>query len=141
MYYKGGNMLHMIRQIINDDEKWRGILRGLSRTFRHQTVMGRQIEEYISAQAGNDFGKVFDQYLRTTQVPVFDYRIEKDTLYYRWTSAVPGFDMPVKVTLKPNELSFIQPKETWQSLPVAVKPEDFRVDRNFYVSILREQPF
>ncbi len=141
MYYKGGNMLHMIRQIINDDEKWRAILRGLSQTFRHQTVMGKQIEEYISAQAGRDFGKVFDQYLRTTQVPVFDYRIEKDTLYYRWTSAVPGFDMPVKVTLEPNELSFIQPKETWQSLPVAVKPEDFRVDRNFYVAILREPPF
>ena len=30
MYYKGGNMLHMIRQIVDDDEKWRGILRGLN---------------------------------------------------------------------------------------------------------------
>ena len=30
MYYKGGNMLHTIRQIIGDDAKWRGILRGLN---------------------------------------------------------------------------------------------------------------
>ena len=30
MYYKGGSMLHMLRQLVNDDEKWRGILRGLN---------------------------------------------------------------------------------------------------------------
>src|SRR5205823_8460541 len=26
MYYKGGNMLHTIRQIVGDDAKWRSIL-------------------------------------------------------------------------------------------------------------------
>ncbi len=41
MYPKGGNMLHTIRQIVDDDEKRRGILRGLNRTFRHQAVMGK----------------------------------------------------------------------------------------------------
>ena len=52
MYPKGGEMLHTIRQLVNDDEKWRGILRGLNKTFWHQTVMGKQVEDYISAQAG-----------------------------------------------------------------------------------------
>jgi len=67
MYPKGGNMLHTVRQIVDDDEKWRAILRGLNQTFWHQTVMGKQVEDYISAHAGTDLTKVFDQYLRTTQ--------------------------------------------------------------------------
>jgi aminopeptidase N len=142
MYPKGGMMLHMIRQIIGDDEKWRGILRGLNTTFRHQTVTSKQIEDFISTQSGINFGKVFDQYLRTTQVPVFEYRIQSDTLSYRWTSAVAGFDMPVKVTVKPGELTLIRPTRSWQRAPVQLpSPADFRVDRNFYVGVLQDPPF
>ncbi|HEX6560346.1 MAG TPA: M1 family metallopeptidase [Longimicrobiales bacterium] len=138
MYYKGGNMLHTIRQIVGDDEKWRGILRGLNQTFRHQTVTGQQVQEYISQHAGIDLSKVFEQYLRTTQVPVFDYRIDGDTLWYRWTGVVPGFDMPVKVTLEPGATTAIRPTQRWQRIAVTVKPDDFRIDRNFYVAVMRE---
>ncbi len=42
-YYKGANMLHTIRQVINNDEKFREILRGLNRDFYHQTVTGKQV--------------------------------------------------------------------------------------------------
>src|SRR5258705_10949283 len=52
MYPKGGNMLHTIRAIIDDDAKWRGILRGLNKTFYHQTVTGKQVQDYISREAG-----------------------------------------------------------------------------------------
>ncbi|NIM52531.1 MAG: M1 family peptidase, partial [Gemmatimonadales bacterium] len=88
MYPKGGNMLHTIRQIVADDEKWRGILRGLNETFWHQTVMGWQVEEYIIEQTGVDLAMVFDQYLRTTLVPVLEYRIDGSTLHYRWADVV-----------------------------------------------------
>jgi len=53
-YPKGGNLLHTIRQVVNDDAKWRGILRGLNHTFWHQTVTSAQIEAYISREAGID---------------------------------------------------------------------------------------
>src|SRR5690606_34115139 len=135
MYPKGGNMLHTIRQIIDDDEQWRGILRGLNETFGRQTVMGSQIEHYISEHAGIDLSRVFDQYLRTTQIPVLEYRIAGGTLHYRWTHVVPGFGMPVRVPLAPGELSVIRPTETWQSMPVRLtSPEEFEVDENFYVT-------
>ena len=140
MYFKGGNMLHTIRQIVNDDEKWRGILRGVNQTFRHQTVMGKQIEDYFSTQAGINLSKVFDQYLRTAQIPIFEYRIDNDTLTYRWLNVVPGFDMPLKVTLNPNELTFIKPTQRWQKTVLKAKPEEFRVDPNFYVGVMRDQP-
>ncbi|HEV7620485.1 MAG TPA: M1 family metallopeptidase, partial [Flavisolibacter sp.] len=35
MYFKGSNMMHTIRQVINNDEKFRQILRGLTKTFYH----------------------------------------------------------------------------------------------------------
>ena len=43
MYYKGGNMLHTIRQIVGDDARWRATLRGLQARYRHQTVSGAEI--------------------------------------------------------------------------------------------------
>jgi aminopeptidase N len=134
MYPKGGNMLHTMRQIVDDDAKWRGILRGLNQTFRHQTVMGRQVERHISEQAGVDFGRVFDQYLRTATIPTFEYRIVGDTLHYRWATVVPGFDMPLRVTLDWPHLTLVRPTETWQRAKVRLpNPTDFRVDPNFYV--------
>jgi aminopeptidase N len=134
MYPKGGEMLHTIRQLVNDDEKWRGILRGLNQTFWHQTVMGKQVEDYISAQAGTNLGKVFDQYLRTTMVPSFEYRIAGDTLSYRWANVVAGFDMPIRVTLDWPTWTLIRPTEQWQTAIVHLaNPTEFRIDENFYV--------
>jgi aminopeptidase N len=134
MYYKGGNMLHTIRQIVGDDEKWRGILRGLNQTFRHQTVTGAQVEAYVSQQAGVDLSKVFEQYLTTTKIPVFEYRLEGTTLRYRWADVVPGFDMPLKVTLTAGGMQTIRPTEQWQTATVRLaRPADFRVDENYYV--------
>ena len=134
MYPKGAAMLHTIRQVVDDDAKWREILRGLNRTFWHQTVTGRQIEEYMSRHAGRDLSRVFDQYLRTTMVPALEYRVEGDTLAYRWADVVPGFDMPVRVTLDWPDLAWIQPTTTWQRVRVRLpNASDFRVDPSLYV--------
>jgi hypothetical protein len=63
MYDKGSNMIHSIRHAMNDDKKFRAILRGLNKTFWHKTVTTKEIEDYIIKQAGFNFQKVFDQYL------------------------------------------------------------------------------
>ena len=134
MYPKGAAMLHTIRQLVDDDAKWREILRGLNRTFWHQTVTGRQIEQYMSRHAGRDLSRVFDQYLRTTRIPALEYRIAGDTLSYRWTDVVAGFDMPVRVTLDSPDLAWIRPTTAWQRARVRLpNASDFRVDPNFYV--------
>ena len=134
MYPKGGEMLHTIRQIVGDDEKWRSILTGLNQTFWHQTVMGTQVERYISARAGVDLGKVFEQYLTTTMVPTFEYAITGDTLRYRWSNVVKGFDMPLEATVKWPALAIIRPTENWQTMRVQLaNPAVFRVDENYYV--------
>jgi len=135
MYYKTGSMLHMMRQIINDDETWRvGILRGLNKTFWHQTVTGRQVQDFINTQSGINFDKVFEQYLTTTKVPTLEYKISGTAFSYRWANVVPGFDMPVKVTLGGEGFTLIRPTEEWKNAEIRLAdPGAFKVDENFYV--------
>jgi hypothetical protein len=137
MYDKGGSMLHAIRQIIDDDEKWRSILRGIQSTFGRKTVTGTQIFQYINAQSGIDFDKVFAQYLYTTRIPNLEWDIQGGTLWYRWSDVVPGFDMPVRAQVRPGAMTLLRPTERWKSIPAAVADSAFRVDQNFYVRPMR----
>ncbi len=134
-YYKGSNMLMTIREVVNDDAKWRSILRGLNKTFWHQTVTGQQIRDYMSKAAGVDLGKIFKQYQETTDIPVLEYRINGSLLSYRWTNVVSGFAMPVRVTLSDSTYTTIRPTEYWKSIAVHLRSNDaFRVDEVFYVT-------
>ncbi|HEX9728691.1 MAG TPA: M1 family metallopeptidase [Gemmatimonadales bacterium] len=138
MYPKGGNMLHTIRQIVNDDEHWRGILRGLNATFARQTVMGWQIEQYIARETGVDLSKIFDQYLRDVRIPVLEYTVEGTSLRYRWAEVVPGFTMQVGVTLSGDGFSVLHPTEEWQTARLDLAGGGaFAVDPNYYV-VMRE---
>lgn len=132
MYYKGGNMLHTIRQVVNDDEKWRQILRGLNKAFYHQTVDGSQIEGYVSENAGRSLNKVFDQYLRDIRIPVLEYSLNGTALKYRWSNVVAGFDMPVKVKVDNAKEQFINATTEWKTLKMKAA-KTLVVDRNFYV--------
>ncbi|MDI5950995.1 M1 family metallopeptidase [Flavobacterium yafengii] len=133
MYPKGGNMLHTLRQIVNNDEKWRAILRGLNSTFYHQTVTTKQIEDYLSQQVGIDLSTVFNQYLRDTRIPTLEYFFKDNQVGYRWTNCVSGFNMPVKVTLNGKE-ELLQPETEWKSVPVNSENSKLEIDKNFYVA-------
>ena len=133
MYSKGGNMLHTIRQLVNDDEKWRQILRGLNQTFRHKLVMGSEIENYLSQQSGLDLSKVFDQYLRDVRIPELEYRRDGNQLTYRWVNVVEGFSMPVEIQAGQGASTRIQPTLQWQTTNV-VGEGPIVVDQDYYVT-------
>jgi aminopeptidase N len=106
----------------------------LNREFWHQTVTGTQIIEYMNREAGIDLSRVFEQYLTTTRIPVFENRIEGTTLSYRWSDVVPGFDMPLGVTLTGPGFTVIHPTEAWQTAALALPDGvEFAVDVNYYV--------
>ncbi len=129
LYYKSSNMLQIIRQITGDS-LFRQILRGLNKGFYHETVTTKQIEAFISAQAKKDLSNIFDQYLRTTQIPVLEYKQQAHTLFYRWADCVSGFNMPVKISF--NGSRWITPETSWQKLE---GDSDFSVDPNFYIRV------
>ncbi len=135
MYYKGGNMLQTIHHIINDDEKWRNTLRGLNKTFYHETVTTKQIENYISKNAGVDLSKVFDQYLRTTEIPQLNYYYsdDKKQVYYRWDSCVSGFNMPLVLIHDKNMRIF--PTQQWKSLSNISFFDTAWIENNYYIKL------
>lgn len=135
MYPKGGNMLHTLRQIINDDEKWRSILRGLNEEFYHQTVYSEQIENYISRQSGMNLKPFFDQYLRDIRIPVLEYKLKGKQLYYRWNNSVDDFDMPVQISLNGDEL-WLKPTTGWATIDFEVELNSLEVDPDYYVGVL-----
>ncbi|MBO9572420.1 MAG: M1 family metallopeptidase [Chitinophagaceae bacterium] len=136
MYFKGANMIHTIRQIFNDDDKFREMLRSMNKDFYHQTVTTQQIEKYISDHAGSDLSKIFDQYLRTTKIPTLEYKYNNDTLSYRWTNCIEGFNMPIKVVGSGSSV-WIYPETEWKSTGVK-NGANFKPDPNFYVNSKRK---
>jgi aminopeptidase N len=134
MYYKGGNMLHTLRQIVDNDEKWRAMLRGLNEEFHHQTVASTAIEAYLSKAYGKDLTAFFDQYLRTTNIPTLTYRLLNGNLLYKWENTVDDFDMPVKIFIN-GEIEWIQPTSTeYKALKELPQEAEITIDPNFYIA-------
>jgi len=133
MYNKGNNIMHMVRQIIDNDSLFRNILRGLNETFYHKTVDSKDIENYIIKKSGKDLSKLFDQYLRTTQIPTLEYKIDGNKLSYHWTNCISGFNMPVRLA---NSDQWISPGTDWKEMKLtgAVK-DDLKIDNNFYITV------
>ena len=130
MYSKGANLLHTIRQIANDDEKWRKTLRGLNKTFYHKTVTTAEIENYISQSLNIDLSSVFDQYLRDIRIPVLEYEIKDGFLKYRWNNTIENFKMPVKIIINEN-LVEINPTKKFEK--IAFTSNELIIDKNYYV--------
>ena len=118
MYYKGANLIHTIRHVINNDSLFRQILRGLNSEFYHQTVTTKQVESYISKGSHTNFQKTFDQYLRTTQIPQLDYFVDTTVakLTYRWANCIDGFDMPITIAATGKKL---QPSTKFKTIKLS----------------------
>ena len=132
MYYKGANMLHTLRQIIDNDKKWRSILVGLNKDFYHQTVTTLQIENYIDKYFEIDLKPFFNQYLRTIKIPTLDYKLENNNLLYKWSNVVDGFSIPIKVFINSSS-QWIRPTSRWKKLLSDKNINSFSVDNNFYI--------
>lgn len=130
IYWKGSNMLHTLRQVIDSDTLWRSILRGLNRKFYHKTVTTWDIENYISERSGLNLEPVFHQYLRDIRIPVFEYYTKDNMLVFRWTNCIEGFNMPLKIQVK-NQPLLIKPVDQWQKIPIS--SDDIIIDPNYYI--------
>jgi aminopeptidase N len=141
VYTKGPLMLHTIRHCINNDSIWFAALRGIQQRYRYQTVRTEDIVGYFNKASGTDYTYLFDQYLRYTAIPVLALAFHTDmgqmTVDYKWVADVPGFHMPVKVTVARDSMAFIYPTTNWQTLKLkGMTPREFRVDTdNFYVGV------
>jgi aminopeptidase N len=135
IYSKGSNVLHTLRQLVGDDDKWREILRGLNKQFYHQTVSSQDIESYMAISSGLTLDAFFDQYLRDARMPVFQYKIEggnQKKLTFRWSECIDGFDMRLKIKYN-NKVVYVYPTTKWSSIALDNKCEEIIISKDYYV--------
>lgn len=132
MYYKGANMIHTLRMWMNNDEKFRQMLRGLNKEFYHQTVTTEQIENYIAKFSGLNLNAFFNQYLRTIKVPILELKQNGNKVEYRYTNVVDRFAMPLR--LKDSEVT-INPTTNWQTInnSTITRAIDVTINPNYYI--------
>jgi aminopeptidase N len=131
IYNKGSQIIHMIRQLVDDDEKFRTLLRDISKKFYHKIISTKECEDFISLKTGKDLKAFFNQYLRHTKVPKLEYKIVNSKLKFRYTNCINEFNMPLKI--KTDRVIWIYPKTQWQSIIVDEKIKKISIDRNFFV--------
>ena len=142
MYNKGSLMLHTLRSLIEDDELWFEMLKGIANDFKHETVDGQEIINYINKKSGKDFTDFFNQYLKNKEIPVFQYKLHQEgrniTLLYRW-KAIPEFDMPILINTGSEDF-WIYPNAEWKEQDLGgFDKHDFKVrDDLFFIDIKKQ---
>ncbi|WP_442794765.1 M1 family metallopeptidase [Pelobium manganitolerans] len=134
MYFKGANLLHTIRQLVNNDEKWRNILRGLNTTFGKKTCTGTEIIAYLTKETGLNLVPAFEQYLNYTNIPTLETKNEAGKVWCRWLSDVSNFEMPIKT----SDGKWLFPKTTWTVLADYNNASQLKIEPNFYINFKRD---
>ena len=127
-------MIHYMRQLFKDDEKFRLAMRAMNDSFYHKTVTYADITSFWSRQAGIDLAPLFDQYLNNTQIPRLEYTIKGRKLHYRWANCIAGYNIPVKVMINKTTEQWLQPENRWKEYknPEAVK--EMQIHPDFYAT-------
>lgn len=133
MYYKGANILNMIRQINNDDIEWRMMLREMNTHFYHQTVTTNDIETFMSRYLNLNLEPIFDQYLRTKFIPELEIKCEKGHIAFRWKNCINDFEMPVDLEINGKNQRVLV-TTNWNQLPGKYKKGKVKVNSNYYVN-------
>jgi hypothetical protein len=141
MYTKGSLMLSTFRHVLDNDTLWFNLLKGIQEHFRYQTLSADELVQYICRRTAKDYTCFFDQYLKYTALPRLELVVKEQgrnlLLQYRWQADVPGFHMPVKVTVAPERFGFIYPSAAWKTITLTnMREGDFEVDEeHFYIAV------
>jgi len=133
MYYKGANLLNMIRQINNNDSLWRQMLIEMNQqVFYHRIVTTSDIELFMSDYLKLKLKPVFDQYLRTKYIPKLEIKTKKGKHYFRWQNCINGFEMPLDVSINGKGYRTKITTE-WSPLNGKYKKGKIRINQNYYI--------
>lgn len=145
MYYKGTNVLHTLRTLLEDDDLWFSILKGIQKKYAYQTVTSTEIINYINQRTAKDFTDFFNQYLNYANPPQLEYVIErrknknKAIIHYKYTTELKEFDMPIRYSFGNEKYFWLYPKSDWKQLELSLDLlEKFELDtENFMIYFKR----
>ena len=124
--------------MINDDEKWREILRWLNKEFFHKTIDYQDLVKYISTESGIEMKSIFAQYIQHTGIPTLEFQWNEGKLYGRWIAEVQNFAMPVKIRVKGGKYQFFNLNQEFSEIILQdAEKDNVEVDVfNYYIGVL-----
>jgi len=134
MYYKGGNMIHYMRQLFKDDNKFRLAMRSMNDSFYHKTVAYNDILSFWSSKAGRDLSPLFKQYLTTTRIPILEYKYKGNKLQYRWANCIKGYNIPVKILINKTTEQWLEANTGWRNITLSVPISEIEMHPDFYAT-------
>jgi aminopeptidase N len=110
-------------------------MRAMNDSFFHRTVESADIEQFWSRRAGRNLARIFDQYLRTAQIPTLEFRVKGRKLMYRWINCIVGYDIPVKVILNEKQETWLAATTEWKSATYEKVIDKVVIHPNCYANI------
>lgn len=126
-YNKGGALLHMIRNIVNDDALFFHTLRSFQENFKDSVATGDDFKVVLEQTTGTDFDDFFNDWYYGEGYPVYSakWNHDSDTLYIGLTqtasnaAVTPFFHNPVDIRVNfeggSHEIIRLYPGENVQS--------------------------
>jgi len=135
MYQKASLMLHTLRSVIDNDSLWFALIEGISYEFKHKTIDGVDVINYINLMIKRDLSSFFNQYLYNKNLPVLEYKIQSNgtdySLMYRW-DAINDFKMRIQVNNGNNNI-WITPNDSWKKLSLElIDIKDFSIRKDLF---------
>jgi aminopeptidase N len=132
-YGKGALILNTLRSVIDDDVKYKKLMKDLFQTFKYKNIMTEDLVEFYNRQTGLDLTPIFNQYLRFAAIPVLELKFDdvQGVVQYRWAAQEKGFAMPIRVG-KPDAWQLITPTAEWQNMKTPLKRDEFQVATDLY---------
>ncbi|MEM9832644.1 MAG: carboxypeptidase-like regulatory domain-containing protein [Bacteroidota bacterium] len=104
-YFKGALVLNTLRHAVNDDPLWFSTLKSIQADFQYSFINTDTLLAYLNTKLGEDYSSFFNQYLRTTKIPVLEIKKNAEGFEHRWSDILEEFSMLIaidEVELKPT---------------------------------------
>ncbi|NUY80024.1 M1 family metallopeptidase [Flavobacterium sp. MAH-1] len=132
MYPKGAWLLHTMRHVVNDDAKWWKMLYDYSENFKHKIITTQDVDDFFSKRMNMDLTPIFNQYLRTTKIPVLAFSQENGKIFYKYEDVEPDFALPVDIAINGKNIR-ITPTSSKQQLDTKAKLSDIKVRTDHFL--------
>jgi aminopeptidase N len=139
-YFKGALFLHTLRSVVNDDDRWWKLVRGVYDRFKYRNIMTEELAQFINTELGQNLTPIFDQYLRRAALPTLElvFNAAESTVAYRWRADERAFAMPIRVGTR-DKWQTIQPTTDWKTMATTLAKEQFEVATDlYYVNVVKQ---
>ncbi len=138
-YMKGAWVMHTLRSVIDDDNKWFEILK----EFMIENAKGfadtRDFFDKVNEKTDNDYWYFAEQYFYTPHQPELLYYQTDSEFYFKWDNVNDNFEMPVKILLNGDERKIL-PSHKFQSIKIKKYSQIEIMDWKYYIKPVNFKP-